>query len=790
MQTRKQIQIKGIVQGVGFRPFVFALASRGELKGRVLNNEIGVLVDVEGEQYRIEQFINELRTMAPPLSQIDSVECKPYSNGTNYADFRIVESETIGQKFSPISADIATCADCLREMLDENDRRFRYPFINCTNCGPRFTIIDSVPYDRENTTMSDFEMCAACRSEYEDPQNRRFHAEPTCCPDCGPSIFLCDAATLRREEKGGNTTGREGGERNDSITAAKALLDEGKILAVKGVGGYHLVCDALNAGAIETLRQRKYREDKPFALMAVSLEVIEKYCFVSRDEKDLLLSRERPIVLLERHQNTILARRVSAAETIPDAVAPRMTSLGFMLPYTPLHHLLLENIDRPLVMTSGNVSDEPIAYTDRDAGERLSKIADYYLLHDRRIHIRMDDSVARVLKHSSLATHHLPLVLRRSRGYAPAPVKTSFKFEKQILACGAELKNTFCLTKDNYAFVSHHIGDLENLETLKSFTMGIEHYKKLFNLEPEVIAYDLHPEYLSTKYAHSCDGVETKIGIQHHHAHIASCMADNGATGEVIGVAMDGLGFGTDGKMWGGEFFVADFAHAERIAHLDYVPLPGGAKAIREPWRMAAAYLQRTFGDAFLDLDIPFVNELDREKWSTVASMIASGTNCPETSSMGRLFDAVSSLLCLRSTVNFEGQAAIELEAIANKAATKSYEFTLRDGGIIKAESIFKQAVADLLDGVSAAEVSARFHLAIAGLIVDVATLARETNHLNRVVLSGGVFQNMFLLKSAVEMMRVRDFEVLTHRRVPCNDGGISLGQAAIANARLQNGSI
>jgi len=779
MKTRKQIQIKGIVQGVGFRPFVFALASRTELKGRVLNNEIGVLVDVEGEQCRIEQFISELRTMAPPLSQIDSVECKPYSNGTNYSDFRIVESETMGQKFSPIAADIATCGDCLREMFDENDRRFRYPFINCTNCGPRFTIIENVPYDRANTTMRDFEMCAPCLAEYADPLNRRFHAEATCCPACGPSICLCDAETLRRGEKGGNTTGTECVDYDDALIQAKGLLNEGKILAVKGIGGYHLVCDALNAVAVETLRHRKYREDKPFALMAKSLKVVEKYCVVSDAERELLSSPERPIILLEK----------TLGEQIPPAIAPRMTTLGFMLPYTPLHHLLLENLEYPLVMTSGNVSDEPIAYTDREAGERLGNIADYYLHHNRRIHIRTDDSVVRIPK-SKIRSPKSKIVLRRSRGYAPAPIRTTFKCDKQILACGAELKNTFCLARDNYAFVSHHIGDLENLETLKSFTTGIEHYKKLFNLEPEIIAYDLHPEYLSTKYAHSCDGIETKIGIQHHHAHIASCMADNCATGEVIGVAMDGLGFGTDGKMWGGEFFVADFKHAERIAHLDYVPLPGGAKAIREPWRMAAAYLHQTFGDSFLDLDIPFVNELDREKWLTVASMIASGTNCPETSSMGRLFDAVSGLLCLRNTVNFEGQAAIELEAIANKAAAKSYEFTLGDDGIIKAESIFKQAVEDLLDGVSAAEVSARFHLAVANLIVEVATLTRDERGLNRIALSGGVFQNMFLLERTRESLERCDFEVLTHSRVPCNDGGISLGQAAIANARLQDGRI
>ncbi|MGI8469650.1 MAG: carbamoyltransferase HypF, partial [Pyrinomonadaceae bacterium] len=574
-----------------------------------------------------------------------------------------------------------------------------------------------------------------------------------------------------------------------------------KILAVKGIGGFHLVCDALNLEAVETLRKRKYREDKPFALMANSVETIEKYCFVSRAEKDLLLSKERPIVLLEKKTSV----------EIPEAIAPKINSLGFMLPYAPLHFLLLENLEKPLVMTSANLSDEPICFEDEDANERLKTIADYFLLHNRRIHIRTDDSVARVFRseppalaggsnvvqHASESTANPPanagdsdkIVLRRSRGHAPAPVKTSFKFEKQILACGAELKNTFCLTKDNYAFLSHHIGDLENLETLKSFTDGIEHYKKLFNLQPEIIAYDLHPEYLSTKYALALEdeNIETKIGVQHHHAHIASCLADNNAEGEVIGAAFDGTGFGTDGKIWGGEFFVADFKYAERIAHLEYIPLAGGAKAIRQPWRIAAAYLQKTFGDEFLELDLPFVQNLNLREWKTLKSMIAAGANCPQTSSMGRLFDAVSSLLCLRNSVNYEGQAAIELEAIADSRATKSYEFEVDESRIIKSETVIKKAVEDLLNGVSEQEVSAKFHLAVVNLIANVARQIRVERNLNRVALSGGVFQNMFLLERVCRRLKEDGFEVLTHSRVPANDGGISLGQAAIANAKCQN---
>ncbi|MEP6787404.1 MAG: carbamoyltransferase HypF, partial [Acidobacteriota bacterium] len=565
---------------------------------------------------------------------------------------------------------------------------------------------------------------------------------------------------------------------------------------VKGIGGYHLVCDALNADAVERLRQRKYREDKPFALMAATVDVIRRYCDVSDAEADILRSRERPIVLLTKKENA----------NIPESIAPGVATLGFMLPYTPLHYLLFDNLNGPLVMTSGNISDEPICYEDDEADTRLNKITDYFLTNNRRIHIRTDDSIVRVYCDAEterrgdaekrqnpcveVSRRHRVAVLRRSRGYAPAPIKTSFKFKKQILACGAELKNTFCLAKDNYAFLSHHIGDLENLETFRSFTDGIAHFARLFDLEPEVIAYDLHPEYLSTKYAYSCDRVEIKIGVQHHHAHIASCLADNGIEGEVIGVAMDGLGYGTDGKIWGGEFFIADFEHAERIAHLNYVPMPGGAKAIREPWRMAAVYLQKTFGDEVLDLNIPFSDKLDREKWSTISSMIASRTNCPETSSMGRLFDAISGLLCLRNRVNYEGQAAIALETVADKTVTRSYEFTIAAGGVIKSEELIRQAVGDLIDGVSAAEVSARFHMAVANLITNVATNIREKCNINRVALSGGVFQNMFLLKTARASLNERGFEVLTHRRVPTNDGGISLGQAAIANAKIRSGRI
>ncbi len=775
--TRVKILVRGIVQGVGFRPFVFLLATRRALKGRVLNNTTGVLIDVEGEGCAVEEFISEIISNPPPLSIVESIERSGDLDPAHYTDFRIIESASDGEKFTPIPADMATCTDCLSELFDPHNRRYRYPFINCTNCGPRFTIIEDIPYDREQTTMREFEMCDACRAEYENPLDRRFHAEPTACAACGPQLLLTDANGLL--ECGMRNAECGLGDNRASSSAIRDLqfaIRHGKIGAVKGIGGFHLACDALNAEAVERLRRRKHREDKPFALMASSVDLIREYCFVSEAEEALLSSAHSPIVLLER----------KTGATIPQAIAPGVGALGFMLPYTPLHHLLLENSDRPLVLTSGNISDEPICYENEDAIERLHNVADYFLLHNRRIFMRTDDSVVRLAKYQS-AVRHPPsaIVMRRSRGYAPAPVRVAFKFAREILACGAELKNTFCLTRDNYAFISHHIGDLENLETLHSFTHGIEHFKRLFHLQPEAIAYDLHPEYLSTKYALALDGEQTKIGVQHHHAHVASCMADNRIAGEVIGVVMDGLGFGTDNRLWGGEFFVADFQTAERIAHLDYMPMPGGAKAIREPWRMAAVHLHRTFGDDFLTLKLPFIESLDRRAWATLCKMAATNTNSPETSSMGRLFDAVSSLLNLRSVVNYEGQAAIELEAIADRNCSQSYGFEVENGGVIKTAGLMRDIVKDVIDKVSPPIVSAKFHRGVARLIASVAHQLRDERQLNRVVLSGGVFQNMLLLQHTCRMLKADDFEVFTHSRVPTNDGGISLGQAAIANARL-----
>lgn len=764
MSERVQIQLQGVVQGVGFRPFVYLLAQQCALRGQIQNNSAGVQIDLEGEPGAIEQFIAGIESSPPPLSRIESIERLNDLAPLNYESFRIVASAAAMEKRASVSPDIATCADCLRELFDAADRRYRFPFINCTNCGPRFTIIENLPYDRVRTTMHPFQMCDECRAEYENPLDRRFHAEPIACGQCGPSLYLTDANGDEVETAG-----------VDPIGCTKRLLLQGKIVAVKGIGGFHLACNAFDGETVRRLRARKFREDKPFAMMARSVDVIRRFCEVSKAEEDLLLSPQRPIVLLDRRHNA----------NLPEAVAPRTNLLGFMLPYTPIHHLLLEDSDHPFVMTSGNVSDEPICYRDADAVMRLNRIADYFLLHNRRIHRRTDDSIVRA---EGVARS---TILRRSRGYAPLPLKLSITCDHTILACGAELKNTFCFVRGPQAYLSHHIGDLQNLETLESFSQGIEDFQRLFNLNPEIIAYDLHPEYLSTKFALAVESGRNKIAVQHHHAHLASCLVDNDIDGPVIGIAMDGLGYGTDGRLWGGEFFIAGLAQAQRVAHLDYVPMPGGTKAIREPWRMAAVYLQKAFGEEFSALHPAFASRLDRNAWPNLRRLIDRRINCPETSSMGRLFDAVSSLLGLADTVNYEGQAAMALEAIADRHCTTGYKFEIDSvQGIIDARPVVRDIVTDVRSGTPASTISARFHWAVVDLIVTMARRLKAEHRLNRVVLSGGVFQNSLLRECSRQQLEARGFEVFTHRRVPANDGGIALGQAAVANALIESGGI
>lgn len=761
--TRVQLTVRGIVQGVGFRPYVFSLAKRYALRGQVRNTTTGVEIDIEGESSAIEQFIDDLSVNPPPLALVASVERCNHLERMHYGDFRIVASAAASETFVPMAPDMATCQDCLNELFDPTDRRYRYPFINCTHCGPRFTIVQEVPYDRDHTTMRAFPMCAACDHEYHDPANRRFHAQPNACPVCGPQINLVDAAghALDASEL-------------DVIRATCQRLAEGEIVAIKGIGGFHLACEALNAKAVLALRQRKDREHKPFALMAGSLAMIRAHCHVSDAEARLLCAPQCPIVLLRKRSDCRL----------PEVIAPNRNDLGFMLPYTPLHHLLMQACSTPLVMTSANRSDEPIAYRSEDALERLGGIADCFLIHNRDIYIRCDDTVMQIVRGRTYP-------VRRSRGYVPYPIALPFASTTDILACGAALKNTFCITHQYDAFVSHHIGDLENVETLRSFTEGIAHFQNLLYLQPEVIAYDLHPEYLSTKYALSRDTKVVKVGVQHHHAHVASCMADNRLEGDVIGVAMDGLGYGTDGHLWGSEILLAGLADFERVCHLAYAPMPGGVKAIREPWRMAAVYLQQAFGDGFLDLDIPFVKRLDLPVWRVLRQMMRQGINSPLTSGMGRLFDAVSSLLGLGNTVHYEGQAAIALEMMADATCQDSYRFELAaDGCLIRTESVLIHMVQDLRANLPTHVVAAKFHHAVADVIARVATRIRGEGGPKRVVLSGGVFQNRLLLEWTWQRLEANGFEVYVHHHVPTNDGGLSLGQAVVAGARMKAGRI
>jgi hydrogenase maturation protein HypF len=771
---RRRLLIRGIVQGVGFRPFVYHQALQRDIVGFVLNDSNGVTIEIEGPQQALDSFQQALQTQAPPLARIDSIQfaaLPPIHEGV----FRIVQSKAGEQRHALISPDITTCNDCLHELFDPTDRRYDYPFINCTNCGPRFTIIQDVPYDRPKTTMSVFPLCQACQHEYHDPLNRRFHAQPNACPTCGPRIDFHAWSTASESSFTRNSPTSN----MQEMAQAASSLATGHILAIKGLGGYHLACDAFNTQAVRLLRQRKHRESRPFALMVPDLTTVLHLCEINEQEVALLQARQRPIVLLKKRIDCQIA---------PD-VAPVEQTLGIMLPYTPLHHLLFQACretygkDRPivLVMTSGNLSDEPIAYQDADASTRLAPIADGMLTHNRSIHIRCDDSVTRV-------TSAGQQFLRRSRGYVPEPIALPLDCPQPLLACGAHLKNTFCLVRGRQAFISHHIGDLENLETLLSFREGIEHFQRLFDIHPEAIVYDLHPEYLATRYALDSP-VPLKIGVQHHHAHIASVMAEHGLTQPVIGISADGTGYGTDGAIWGCEIMSADLLSFERLAHLAYVPLPGSEQAVRQPWRTAAVYLANTYGGTIPDGDIPFMRQLDRAKWSVLSQMIAKGINSPQTSSLGRLFDAVAALLGLRGEVLYEGQAAIELEiqAVTCMDHVKSYPFSFADREpiIMNVVPAIEAIVRDIEQGITVAHIAKRFHLTIAEMLAQACLEVHKQTGLDTVALSGGVFQNQLLLEQLVTLLKSMAFHVYINQKVPPNDGGLSLGQAAIGAARL-----
>ncbi|MFW6089229.1 MAG: carbamoyltransferase HypF [Gemmatimonadota bacterium] len=781
---RTRFVVTGIVQGVGFRPFVYRLACELDLTGWVRNDAAGVTIEVEGPAAAVRAFGERLIGEAPPLSAIEGCEAHDLAPlGTT--GFEIRSSDRGDRPSALVSPDTATCDDCLRELFDPDDRRYRYPFTNCTNCGPRFTIVRGIPYDRPFTTMAGFEMCGPCRAEYEDPLDRRFHAQPNACPDCGPQVRLVDAT-------GGAIAAPAGPGGAGPIIRAAAMLADGAIVAVKGLGGFHLACAATDRGAVRRLRGRKHREDKPFAVMVPDLESARHLAELDETEAALLASRERPIVLAGRRPGSGLA----------DQVAPGHRDVGLMLPYSPLHHLLLADAETPLVMTSGNVSDEPIAYRDGDALERLAAIADCFLVHDRPIHTRTDDSVMRVV---TLDGRRRPLMLRRSRGYAPGPIPLTDPAPVPLVACGAHLKNTFTVAEGRRAWVGPHIGDLENYETLRSFEEGIEHLEALFEVRPRSIAHDLHPDYLSTRYAvdrAAAGGLEAP-GVQHHHAHLAACLGEYGRSDPAIGVIFDGTGFGTDGTVWGGEILVGDAADSERVGHLWPARMPGGSAAVRRPWHMACSWLCE-LDDAASETGaavesgtarspgIPawLEHRIDPEEWDAVARLARTGLASPVTTSAGRLFDAVSALCGLRFETTYEGQAAIELEMAASASVPddRAYPLSaLREANrpvVLDARELVRAALADLAAGVTPGRVARRFHLGLADGTAALCTAEAERRGLGSVVLTGGVFQNVLLLERLAERLARAGLEALVPRRLPPNDGGLSFGQAAVLAAR------
>ncbi|MDQ3269268.1 MAG: carbamoyltransferase HypF [Pseudomonadota bacterium] len=771
------VKVHGLVQGVGFRPNVWRLARQHRLRGWVGNDGDGVSMHVCGRADDLEAFVDALRDDAPPLARIDRIVREPAAALPADADFRITISRS-NRVHTGVVPDAATCAACIAETLDPSARRFRYPFTNCTHCGPRLSIIRRIPYDRATTSMASFPLCNACSTEYENPADRRFHAQPNACPECGPRLWLeplVDIADTGYNDAGG-----------DPIDAARRLLQAGRIVAIKGLGGIHLACDATDADAVARLRTRKHRDHKPFALMARDIDMIRRYCGVDETQTQLLRGTAAPIVLLD----------ADGPERLADRVAPNLRCYGFMLPYTPLHHVLMQDLDAPIVLTSGNRSDEPQCTDNDEARERLAGIADALLLHDRDIVSRLDDSVVRI-------TAGTPALLRRARGFAPAPLRLprGFADAPEVLAFGGELKNTLCLLRDGQAILSQHLGDLKHPAANRAFHETLALYLDLFEHRPSVVAVDSHPDYLPSKTgrawaaANDCRLIE----VQHHHAHIAACMADNGLdldVAPVLGIALDGTGFGDDGTIWGGEFLLADYRGYRRLAAFAAVPMPGGAQAIRQPWRLAYAQLRRAFGWEAVAREhaaLPFFRAMADKPLATLDGMITSGLNSPLTSSCGRLFDAVAAVVHWRDCVSYEGQAAIELESAVDRTALddgKAYPFSITDeDGIPRLEPgpMWEELLRDLAAGVAAGVVAARFHAGLAQGLTAMAQHLASTHGdrcCGRVALSGGVLQNRVLAEATIGGLEAAGFAVLRHHRVPANDGGLSLGQAAIAAAR------
>jgi hydrogenase maturation protein HypF len=752
------LKVEGIVQGVGFRPFVYKEAVFLNLKGWINNNSEGVYIDVEGQEEKLNNFIYSLKHKQPSLARIENIIIEE-KEPANYKDFEIRESGRNDKKITLISPDMAACKQCIKEITDSSNKRYKYPFTNCTNCGPRFSIIKAIPYDRNNTTMKKFDMCEDCHKEYTDSANRRFHAQPNACKDCGPDIWIEDSNGIKIET-------------NEALGWARQKLKEGKVFAIKGLGGFHLVCDAENEEAVKLLRIRKKRPYKSFAVMIKDIENVKKYCHVNVEEESVLTGTRKPIVILDQANNYDLSQ----------AIAPNQKTLGVMLPYTPLHYLLFEDNIEALIMTSANVNGLPLEYKNKSAIEKLGNIADYFLVHNRDIYTPIDDSVVKVVNNEVR-------MIRRARGYVPEPIK--MENTKEILACGSNMKNTFCIAKENFLFLSQYNGDLGNIETIEHYKNNIEHFKNIFHFTPRYIACDMHPNYASSEYAYNT--TLPKIEVQHHHAHIVSCLAENKVSRKVIGIAYDGTGYGTDGKIWGGEFLLCDNKEFTRLGHLDYIKMPGGEKAIKEPWRMAVSHIYNMFKAKVWNeytIDTPMKEMLIKlygNKAINVISMIDADINCPETSSMGRFFDAVSSLIGIRDDVTYEGQAAIELETIASQKSLDFYDYDIAqgDGYIVKLEKIIAGIIKDKLVGEEACFISDKFHNTIIKFSKEICKLIREDTGINEVALSGGVFQNSYLLKNLINELENEKFIVYTNKLIPVNDGGVALGQIVIANEIL-----
>ena len=752
-KKRVVIEVKGVVQGVGFRPFIYNLAKINGLSGWVNNTSEGVIIDVEGDEKSLKYFINEIKINPPILSKITSINIKG-KEIKNYEEFYIKESNRNLRATTYISSDYGVCSDCQREIFDKNNRRYRYPFTNCTNCGPRFSIIKNLPYDRNFTTMNEFQMCDCCKAEYTNPTNRRFHAQPNACPICGPKVSILD--------KNNNEIIS-----NDPLETAIILLKQGKILAIKGIGGFNLVCDSNNEYAIKVLREKKHRPNKPFAVMMKNIETVKKYCILKKEEEELLNSNKRPIVLLDKKDK----------DSFPESLAPKNKKVGVMLPYTPLHYMLFDSELDTLVMTSANISGEPIIYENEDAIKSLNNIVDYFLINNRDIYMRIDDSVTEI-------TLGKERVIRLGRGYAPYTLNNNTVTE--ILALGSELKNTISISNKNDIFISQYIGDLKNIETINSLEKVIEHFSKIYNIIPKVLVYDNHPDFeykkIDLEKVLKVKSIFRIVEAQHHHSHIVSCMAENNINEDVIGIAFDGTGYGDDKSIWGGEFFICNRRDYKRIAHLDNFYLPGGEKAIKEPWRIAISLIYKVFKEEFNNF-IP--KHLNDKKYNIIRTMIDRRINSPKTSSMGRLFDGISSILGLSNEISFEGEAAINLENICDKNNSESYKVEIKkdkEKFILCFDNIIKGILYDINNKDNISNIGKKFHNTIVKGTIEMALNIREHTNINTVVISGGVFQNEILFKGVVDKLNKYNFNVITHKIIPCNDSGVSLGQLVIAN--------